>query len=86
MSGHWNRFFEIVQYSSRRSAEVTVPIVIEILQPRSVVDVGCGTGEWLATFRAHGVDGSGIAGGYVASSLFAIPADSFTPIDFHMAV
>ncbi len=82
MSTYRDWFFEIVRYSSRRSAGVTVPIVIELLQPRSVVDIGCATGEWLATFRAHGVERiRGLDGGYVSPSHFAIPADSFTPVD-----
>ena len=32
-----------------------MPIVIDLLHPNSVVDVGCGTGGWLAEFKRHGV-------------------------------
>src|SRR5438034_251123 len=39
----------------RRSASVIVPLVIEMLGPASVADVGCGTGAWLAAFRGHGI-------------------------------
>ena len=41
---------------STESARVTVPLVIDAISPRSVVDVGCGLGAWLAVFREHGVD------------------------------
>jgi SAM-dependent methyltransferase len=41
---------------ARISAEVLVPLVIDLVQPRAVVDVGCGRGVWLEVFRAHGVE------------------------------
>jgi 2-polyprenyl-3-methyl-5-hydroxy-6-metoxy-1,4-benzoquinol methylase len=40
---------------SDRSAAVVVPLVIDLVRPASVVDVGCGTGAWLARFQEHGV-------------------------------
>jgi SAM-dependent methyltransferase len=44
------------------SAEVVVPLVIDWLHPRSVLDVGCGFGAWMQAFldagvpSVHGVD------------------------------
>jgi ubiquinone/menaquinone biosynthesis C-methylase UbiE len=32
---------------SRRSAVIAVPLLIDLFEPRSVLDVGCGTGVWL---------------------------------------
>jgi SAM-dependent methyltransferase len=32
-----------------------VPIVITIVNPKSVVDIGCGTGTWLNIFKKNGV-------------------------------
>jgi len=32
------------------SASVVVPIICELLEPQSVLDVGCGQGEWLEAF------------------------------------
>jgi SAM-dependent methyltransferase len=49
------QFFEMLREGARRSAEVIVPLVIDLIRPRSVIDVGCGTGAWLATFARHGV-------------------------------
>lgn len=43
--------------------EIVVPIIIELLQPKSVIDVGCGIGTWLSVFKKlkikniKGVDG-----------------------------
>jgi SAM-dependent methyltransferase len=38
-----------------RSAGRIVPEVIRLVQPRSVVDIGCGGGEWLAEFQRNGI-------------------------------
>lgn len=41
------------------SASVVVPVVCEFVAPRSVLDLGCGQGEWLAAFDVEerfGVD------------------------------
>jgi SAM-dependent methyltransferase len=41
---------------NRGAAERVVPRLIELFAPKSVVDVGCGLGTWLAAFRDRGVD------------------------------
>ena len=48
-------FFEDRQPGSRRSADRVVPMIVELIRPRSVVDIGCGVGTWLAAFSGHGV-------------------------------
>ena len=61
------RFHSLREPGSTRSAGIVVPLVIDLLHPSSVVDVGCGPGSWLAEFKAHGVseilgiDGPGAA-------------------------
>jgi SAM-dependent methyltransferase len=58
-----------------------VPAILELVHPQSVVDVGCGTGGWLASFQAAGVQKIlGIDGDYVDRSQLA-----FAPSDFHPA-
>jgi len=44
-----------------RSASVVVPVLIDLFQPQSVLDVGCGQGEWLAEFDLDDMDGVDIA-------------------------
>jgi SAM-dependent methyltransferase len=49
----------------------------------SVVDVGCGTGGWLAAFADRGVtDYQGFDGPWVPVDRLEIPRERFTPIDF----
>ena len=50
------------------AAQVIVPIVVAEISPSSVLDVGCGIGDWLREFNQHGVrdymgiDGIGLEG------------------------
>ena len=49
-------FYEWIDESAMTSAEVVAPIVVGMVHPASVVDVGCGTGGWLNHFARHGAD------------------------------
>lgn len=49
-------FYESLAASSLSSAREVVPLLLEMLPVRSVVDVGSGTGAWLSVFREHGLD------------------------------
>jgi SAM-dependent methyltransferase len=67
---------------ARRSAEVIVPLVLRLWPARSVIDVGCGLGAWLAVFREHGVeDVLGVDGDYVDRAALAIPPGRFAAVD-----
>ena len=43
-------FFEALQEGSRQSAREIITLIWELIQPQSVVDVGCGVGNWLSLF------------------------------------
>ncbi len=65
-----------------RSAKEVVPRVLELLKPKSVVDVGCGIGSWLAVFREHGIaDVLGVDGANVDLDLLQIPREQFLAAD-----
>ncbi len=68
-SEHYTKsFYEEIRNGSVRSAEVIVPLVLDLLHPSSVVDVGCGDASWLAVFQKLGIeDVFGIDGDYVDS-------------------
>ena len=71
-------FFQALSEGARRSAGTTVPLLIEQFHPRSVVDVGCGTGIWLSIFQEQGVtDVLGVDGAWVPESERAIPKTLF---------
>ena len=75
-------FFDGQRDGSRRSAQRIVPLVMDLVRPRSVVDLGCGVGTWLSVFRQLGIkDVLGIDGDYVDRSMLEIPPESFQPKD-----
>jgi len=79
--------FDRVDYAnwlngSRESAAIAVPLVIDEIGPRSVVDVGCGLGAWIAVFSDHGAtDVLGIDGPWVDQALLEVPAEAFQAAD-----
>jgi SAM-dependent methyltransferase len=65
-----------------RSAEVILPIIIDLIEPKSVVDVGSGVGAWLSYFYKRGItDITGIDGSWVKEEELLIPKDKFVRQD-----
>ena len=60
-----------------------VPILVKMLSPNSVVDVGCGTGTWLKIFHEnHNIDDLlGLDGSYVDKSQLVIEDKYFKATD-----
>jgi SAM-dependent methyltransferase len=64
--------------ATRRSAQAVVPRMMELVQPGSVIDVGCGLGSWLNAFVQAGVDDVlGIDGNEADPALLEIPMERF---------
>lgn len=67
-------FFAGVDATARDAAEAVLPLVLDLLAPRSLVDVGCGPGTWLAEAERLGVqDYLGIDGYTPAEALRIAP-------------
>lgn len=86
MSGFdYDRYYDPKFYrelaSSQESAREILPLVLDVVKPASVIDIGCGTGNWLAIARELGVgEVLGIDGPWVKAQL-AIPAEKFIEHD-----
>src|SRR5262249_29145443 len=79
------KFYERQETGSKTSAARIVPILVDLLRPQSVVDVGCGVGHWLATFKQLGVSVvQGIDGPWVKDQLY-VDAVEFVSYDFSSA-
>jgi SAM-dependent methyltransferase len=84
-----NHFFKELHEGSYRSAREIIPPVLELVQPRSVIDIGCGVGTWLSVFNEFGIeDIFGVDGDYVDEKILKIPKERFSPLDvtkpFHL--
>jgi SAM-dependent methyltransferase len=77
------QFFDSQQVGSVSSASLVVPEILSLFpKSKSVVDVGCGVGAWLAEFSKNGVsDIVGYDGGDIASDQLRIPANCFQTVD-----
>lgn len=75
-------FFDGIEEGSIRSARVVLPIVFDLVAPRSVIDVGCGRGAWLSVAMELGIaDVRGWDGDYVQRDNLLIPRDRFEVAD-----
>lgn len=75
-------FYRALRESATRSARRVVPLIVELVEPGGVIDVGCGLGTWLSAFRELGVeDVLGIDGDDVDRSLLEIPEERFMALD-----
>jgi SAM-dependent methyltransferase len=78
-------FYTEQQAGSLESAREIVPIVLELIQPEKVVDVGCGLGTWLSVFAELGVtEYLGIDGSYVPTDMLLVPKDRFRAHDLKL--
>jgi SAM-dependent methyltransferase len=76
------QFFRRQRELSGRSAARMLPVVLDLVRPGSVVDVGCGVGSWLEVAMRLGVEEVlGVDGGYVDRRWLRIPAERFTVRD-----
>lgn len=86
-SPYTEEFFHRISEGSAASAAAVVPLVMRLVQPKSVVDVGCGTGGWLSAFRSAGVERIvGVDGAYVNRDSLLIPSECFFPVDLTQGV
>lgn len=75
-------FFDQMEDGALASARAVLPIVTELLDARSVIDIGCGRGAWLRAAMDLGIpDILGLDGEYVVSQGLLIPRERFKPAD-----
>jgi SAM-dependent methyltransferase len=75
-------FFDDQVPLSTSSADEVVPAVLELVQPKSVADVGCGVGTWLAAFKRAGVPVvHGYDGEYARAAGLLVDDDEFSAVD-----
>lgn len=73
-------FYEGMVDANLESARAVVPLVFTFVQPKSVVDIGCGEGLWLKACMEKGVaDIDGFDGDYVVRNNLKIPQERFHP-------
>jgi predicted transcriptional regulator YdeE len=76
-------FYKKISQQSLKSAEQIMPVIFEFIQPKSVIDFGCGVGSWLCAFKKNGVEEIlGLDGEWVDKSQLLIDKSEFLSCDF----
>jgi SAM-dependent methyltransferase len=75
-------FFSGQSDGSNIGAKELLPLVLTLIKPSSVLDVGCGVGTWLTVAGERGIlDFLGVDGAYVNPQMLKIPRERFLPHD-----
>lgn len=70
-----------------RQAQAVIPLLIAWIRPKSVVDIGCGAGEWLKAFAQNGVaDTLGVDAAPRTLDTLCIPPTRFVAADLERAL
>lgn len=65
-----------------KSAKILVPFIINLLKPKSVIDVGCGIGTWLNIFEEYDInDIKGLDGPHIKRTDLLFKEEHFSAIN-----
>ena len=68
--------------NSQKRASVVLPVVAKYILPKKVIDIGCGAGGWLYTWKKFfGAEVYGIDGDYAAREQLLIDESEFHPLN-----
>lgn len=82
MDKYDEKFYNMHKDEMLLSAENMLPFIMDIFNPKSVIDVGCGVGSWLYVFKKLGVDEIlGLDGEWVSKEQLLIPEENFIATD-----
>ena len=77
-----DNFFDRQEQGISQSARIVVPILLQLIEPKSVIDIGCGRGAWLNVFGEHGIKTlRGLDGNYINRSKLLIDSSCFDIVD-----
>jgi SAM-dependent methyltransferase len=86
MPGYTKDFYNAFAENSMLSASKVVPLLLDLAEPRSVLDVGCGVGAWLSIFKQNGVTHiQGVDGPWVDKKSLLIDENCFVSANLEQA-
>jgi SAM-dependent methyltransferase len=82
MTNYTKEFYDCIDTAAINSAKEVIPLILKLIQPKSVIDVGCGTGKWLSIFQEQGIqDLLGVDGSYIDQDALTISKQQFLSYD-----
>jgi len=80
-------YYDGIRAGSLVSARIVLPLVFELVRPRSVLDVGCGVGTWLSEAGELGAaDTVGVDGDYMDRRHLSMAPDRFVAADLERPI
>src|SRR5579863_7400317 len=77
-----DEFYDYIEVGARRSAARVVNLLYQELRPKSILDLGCGRGIWLAEWLSAGIkECIGVDGDYVDTNHLRVPRQCFAACD-----
>ena len=71
-----SRYIHDPEYHNSKAASRIVPIISKMFKPQSVLDVGCGTGDFLKIFSEQGItDLAGVDGTWLDMTKLVVPQE-----------
>jgi SAM-dependent methyltransferase len=78
------KFFKNLEQGSKSSAEFTVPLILNKYNPKSVIECGCGHGNWAKEFlRSGAVSYIGVDGGEISEDELHFDRNLFKRADLN---
>lgn len=75
-------YYKRIQEGSLQSAREVVPLLLSLIQPKNILDVGCGTGAWLSVFKEQGIEDIwGVDGEDFGSATLLFDKERFIELD-----
>ncbi len=82
MTSYTQAFYDSQMEGSSQSAKILIPLVLDLVKPKSVIDVGCGVGTWLDAYKSSGVkDILGLDGDYIDQKVLKVESSEFKATD-----
>lgn len=82
-------FYELQLSESAKSAASVLPIINELVNPKSIIDVGCGVGAWLKAWKSikKDVEVLGLDASFVDKSMLLIDSnEEFKEVDLNFKI
>lgn len=87
MYNYNKNFYESQKTGSHNSSKIILPLVFDVFNPKSVIDLGCGVGTWLETCLKLGTKNiMGVDGPYVDKKMLRIPVKNFLQHDLRKPI
>lgn len=80
-------FYSLHSDGATSSAKAVLALLYKYLQPKSVIDIGCGRGAWLAVAESLGSNKlRGFDGSWIKKEDLFSPTIDFSPVNFDIAM